>query len=83
MDYEKHLLKLIQKRNVRELNFKTVIDSHSELWNKNKSLQGENNMLQRELESLKESLIKIDNLYNININQGDLIINDNYFSSTY
>ena len=38
MEYEKHLLKLIQKRNDRELSFKSIIDSHTELWKKNNAL---------------------------------------------
>ena len=79
MDYEKHLLKLIQLRNEKELGFKTIIDSHNKLWRENQLLVKENKDITKNLDILQDKIIKMKELYNIVIDPGNIVIKDNYF----
>jgi len=79
MDYNQHLLKLIKKRNDRELMFKDIIKDYNDIYKHTKHLEQENATLQKKNELLTSKIHSLEEMTKITIHKTDIIINDDYF----
>ncbi len=79
MNYEKHLLTLIKKRNERELMFKDIINDYNDIYQKSRQLEKKNKLLQQQNEELSNRLHDIEEMTKITIHKKGIEIDDNYF----
>ena len=79
MDYNHHLLKLIKKRNAKELMFKDIINDYNDIYKHTKHLKQENATLQKNNELLTSKIHSLEEMTKITIHKTDIIINDDYF----
>lgn len=81
MNYETHLLKLIETRNKREHLFRDIIQDYNQLYQEFREVTKRSEKLEHQYEELKTDHHKLKEMTNVTIDSGNLIVKDDYFPS--